>query len=163
MFLKKVKKTHKGKVYETYALTESYREGGKVKHRNIASLGALAPEQIQRMQFVLKAQRIDGAFVGHLSDVVAKQHFRFLDVAVLDDFWKQFGLDQFFAELPYAESMVVNRCLDPKSKINIKDWTNKTVLPRLHGSDHVDGYGVYRALDSIADREAELQRHIAER
>ncbi len=163
MFLKKVKKTHKGKVYETYALTESYREGGKVKHRNIASLGALAPERIQRMQLVLKAQRIDGVFVGHLSDVVAKQHFRFLDVAVLDDFWKQFGLDQFFAELPYAESMVVNRCLDPKSKINIKDWTNKTVLPRLHGSDHVDGYGVYRALDSIADREAELQRYLAER
>ncbi|KAF0194561.1 MAG: hypothetical protein FD169_1765 [Bacillota bacterium] len=70
--------THNGKVYETYALTESYREGGKVKHRNIASLGALAPEQIQRMLFVLKAQRIDGAFVGHLSDVVAKQHFRCL-------------------------------------------------------------------------------------
>jgi len=39
MFLKKSKKSYKGKSYETYALTESYREAGKVKHRHIANLG----------------------------------------------------------------------------------------------------------------------------
>ncbi len=43
MFLKKSKKTYKEKVYETYALTESYRECGKVKHKHIANLEALTP------------------------------------------------------------------------------------------------------------------------
>jgi len=55
MFLKKSKKTYKGKVYETYALTESYRERNKVKHRHIANLGPLTPEQAQRIRLVLKA------------------------------------------------------------------------------------------------------------
>lgn len=163
MFLKKVSKVHKGKVYESYALTESYREGTKVKHRNVANLGALTTEQAQRVQLALKAQRFEDAFVGRLSDVVVKEHFHFLDVAVLDELWKLFGLDQFFASLPYAEAMVVNRCVDPKSKIKIKDWTSRTVLPRLQRVDYTDGYGVYRALDTLANQEPELQRHMIQR
>lgn len=163
MFLKKSKKTYNGKVYETYALTESYREGSKVKHRHIANLGPLTPEQAQRIRLVLKAQQIENVFVGHLSDVVAKKHYRFLDVAVLDHIWQQFALDNIFPDLPYAEAMAVNRCLEPKSKINIRDWTNKTVLPRLQKYEYNDDYGVYRALDAIADRESELQEHLYQR
>ena len=116
MFPKESKKTHKGKVYKTYALTESYREGKKVKHRHIANLGTLTPEQAKRIRLVLKAQQTENIFVGHLSDVVAKEHYRFLDVAVLDYIWHQFALNNIFSDLPYAEAMAVNRCLEPKSK-----------------------------------------------
>jgi hypothetical protein len=162
MFLKKARKTYKGKVYETYALTESYRENGSVKHRHISNLGPLTEEQAQRIRLVLKAQQIEDAFVGHLSDVVAKKHYRFLDVAVLDDVWRQFDLDQFFTDLPYAEAMAVNRCLEAKSKIQIQNWTLQTVLPRLLKTEFNDEseYSVYRTLDKIADQEAELQQHI---
>ena len=162
MFLKKARKTYKGKVYETYALTESYRENGKVKHRHIANLGSLTKEQAQRIKLVLKAKQIEDVFVGHLSDVVAKEHYRFLDVAVLDDIWRQFDLDQYFAELPYAEAMVVNRCLDPKSKIQIQDWTQQTILPRLLRYDFSadSEYSIYRTLDKITDQEVELQKHV---
>lgn len=162
MFLKKARKSYKGKVYETYALTESYRENGKVKHRNIYNLGPLTPQQAQRIKLVLKAQNITDAFVGHLSDVVAKCHHRFLDVAVLDDYWRRFELDQFFTELPYAEAMAINRCLEPKSKIRIQNWTEQTILPRLLKVDFNDQseYSIYRTLDKIADREAELQSHV---
>lgn len=162
MFLKKARKTYKGKVYETYALTESYRENGEVKHRHIANLGSLSKEQAQRIRLVLKAKQVEDAFVGQLSDIVAKEHFRFLDVAVLDDIWQKFALDQFFKGLPYAEAMVINRCVDAKSKIRIQDWTQHTILPRLmkfnFGSE--SEYSVYRALDKIADLEEELQQHI---
>jgi len=101
--------------------------------------------------------------VGHLSDVVAKKHYRFLDVAVLDHIWQQFALDNIFPDLPYAEAMAVNRCLEPKSKINIRDWTDKTVLPRLQKYEYNDDYGVYRALDIVTDRESELQEHLYQR
>jgi len=162
MFLKKSRKTYKGKVYETYALTESYREESKVKHRHIANLGPLTSEQAQRIRLVLKAQQIENVFVGQLSDVVAKKHYRFLDVAVLDHFWQYFHLDNIFLDLPYAEAMAVNRCLEPKSKINIRNWIDKTVLPRLQTYEYNDDsdYGIYRALDSIADRESDLQEHL---
>ncbi len=98
--------------------------------------------------------------MGQLSDVVAKEHYRFLDVAVLDHIWQQFALDNIFSNLPYAEAMTVNRCLEPKSKINIRKWTDKTVLPRLQKYEYNDDYAVYRALDAIADRENELQEHL---
>jgi len=162
MFLKKARKTYKGKVYETYALTESYRENGKVKHRHIANLGSLSQEQAQRIRLVLQAKQIGDAFVGRLSDVVAKEHYRFLDVAVLDDLWQQFTLDQFFKDLPYAEAMVINRCIAPRSKIRIQDWTRHTILPRLMEFDFSteSEYSVYRTLDKIADLEQELQQHI---
>jgi len=110
MFLKKARKTYKDKVYETYALTESYRENGKVKHRHIANLDSLTKEQAHRIKLVLKAKQIEDVFVGHLSNVVGKEHYRFLDVAVLDDIWRQFDLDQYFADLPYAGAMAVSRC-----------------------------------------------------
>lgn len=54
MFLKKSKKKYKDKGYDHYSLTESYRESGKVKQRHIAKLGALTPEQAERIRLVNK-------------------------------------------------------------------------------------------------------------
>ncbi|MCR4440858.1 MAG: transposase, partial [Peptococcaceae bacterium] len=116
MFLKRATKTFKGKVYESYALTESYREDGKVKHRNIWNLGSLTENQAQRIRLILKVTQNEDVFVGRLSDVVAKTHYRFLDVALLHHFWQYWGLDNFFTDLPFAEVMAINRCLEPKSK-----------------------------------------------
>jgi len=160
MFLKKSRKSYKKSSYETYALTESYREGGKVKHKHIANLGALTPEQAERIRLVLKAQKLEEIFVGPLTDVVAKKHFRFLDVAVLDQIWRRFGLNDFFTEQLLAEAMALNRCLEPKSKIRIKTWTENTVLPRLVQEECPGEYEVYRVLDEIAEKEEALQDHL---
>ena len=48
MFLKTqtVKKPN-GKSYTYYRLAESYRENGKVKHRILAELGALKPDEVE--------------------------------------------------------------------------------------------------------------------
>jgi len=160
MFLKKTKRSYKQKGYENYALTESYREEGKVKHKHIANLGALTPEQAQRIRLVLKVQNIEEAYVGPLADVVAKKHYRFLDVAVLDALWRRFALDEFFARQLYPEAMAVNRCLEPKTKIRIKAWAEGTVLPRLAHQIFQGEYEVYRVLDEIAEREEDLQEHL---
>jgi len=160
MFLKKSKKTYKNKGYETYALTESYREGGKVKHKHIANLGALTPEQAEQIRLVLKVQKSEDVFVGPLQHVVAKKHFRFLDVAVLDHYWRHFSLDAFFNDKIYPEAMATNRCLEPKSKIRIKDWTENTALPRLTGIECPGEYEIYRDLDEIAVAEKQLQQHL---
>jgi len=160
MFLKKTKKKYKKKSYDYYSLAESYREKGKVKHRQIANLGALTPEQAERIRLVLKVKRVDHAYVGDLSDVVVKKHFQFLSVAVLDSFWKQFKLDSFFSGIPYAEVMALNRCLEPLTKINIKKWAESTILPRLLKAEFEDEYEIYRVLDRIADQEASLQQHL---
>jgi hypothetical protein len=162
MFLKKASRTYKGKVYETYALTESYRENGKVKHRNIQHLGSLTNEQAMQIRLVLNVQQSKDIFVGKRSDVVSKQHARYLDVAVLDHVWRQFDLHHFFADLPFVEAMCINRCIQPKSKFQIQSWSQKTVLPQILHTDfeQENEYAIYRTLDKIADGEAALQTHI---
>ena len=48
MFLKNQTVTKpNGKSYTYYRLAESYRENGKVKHRILAELGALNPEEVE--------------------------------------------------------------------------------------------------------------------
>ena len=165
MFLKKARKTYKDKVYETYSLTESYREGGRVKHRHIASLGSLSPEEAERIRLILKAKQVNNIFVGYWSDIVAKAHYKFLDVAVLDTLWGHFGLDDFFNAHPYAEALAINRCLDPQSKFQIRDWTEGTVLPRLVDYDFYTDcqFKIYRALDNITEQDKELQSHLYRR
>ena len=161
MFLKPNKKYYKGKEYITYTLTESYREDGKVKHRNISNLGTLTVEQADRIRLVLKAKQAKDVLVAQWPDVVVKKHFRYLDVMVLDYFWQQWGLNGFFKDVPYAEAMVVNRCLEPKSKIKVHSWVQKTVLPRLVSIGSEDSeYAVYQALDKIANMEGELQSYL---
>ncbi len=160
MFLKKSRKAYKDKSYDSYALTESYREKGKVKHKHIANLGPLTLDQADRIRLILKAQKSEDIYVGSLEQVVAKKHFRFLDVAVLDHYWKQFALDAFFSNTIYPEAMAVNRCLEPKSKIRIKEWTENTALPRLTRLMCLGEYEIYRDLDKITTAEEQLQQHL---
>ncbi len=56
--------------------------------------------------------------------------------------------------------MTINRCLEPKSKIRIKDWTENTALPRLIGMEYPGEYEIYRDLDEIAVSEEILQEHL---
>ncbi len=43
-----------GKIYESIWLRQSYREGGKVKKRNIANLSRLSPDEIAAIELALK-------------------------------------------------------------------------------------------------------------
>ena len=57
--------------------------------------------------------------------------------------------------------MVINRCIEPKSKIRITDWVSKTALPALHKCDTLPGeYAVYPELDYISKHEVLLQSHL---
>lgn len=132
-------------------------KGVKYKHRHICNLGPLTEDQAQRLRLILKT-KIEDLFVGKLADVVAKEHYQFLDVAVLHHFWKEWGLDLFFADLASAEALTINRCLFPKSKIQINTWIKGTILPALLTLG--DEYAIYRDLDRIADLESALQSHL---
>ena len=56
--------------------------------------------------------------------------------------------------------MAVNRCLEPKTKIQIKNWTEETILPRLQREELPGDFEIYRVLDKIADQEESLQQHL---
>ena len=58
--------------------------------------------------------------------------------------------------------MVLNRCLEPLSKIYVKEWTAGTILPALTKENILkyDDYDVYRELDKLYKLETDLQSFI---
>lgn len=159
MFLKKSTKTSKGATYSSYALAQSYREGGKVKHKHIASLGKLTPEQAQQIKLILRTRELDNIYVGNGKDLVVQKQYHYLDIAVLHNIWKEYELDRFFSGFPYAEALVIYCCLGPAS-LGVEGWVGSTVLPRLLGVEF-PGIGEARGTLGLMDRrETALQKHL---
>jgi len=159
VFLKKSTTTIRGKTYHNYKIVESYREGGKVKHRILFPLGALTEEQAERLRLAVAAYSNPEVVVAKSDEIVVTKHVGFLAVATLHHFWEEWGFADFFREDRWVEAMVFNRCLEPVTKIRIKEWMTETVLPAYLEVDprQVDEFDVYRSLDDLARREKELQ------
>ncbi len=56
MHVARVRKTIKGKTYESVLLRHSYRQGQQVKHRTLASLTALPPHVVDAIEGMLKGE-----------------------------------------------------------------------------------------------------------
>ena len=56
MHVARVRKTIKGKTYESVLLRQPYRQGQRVKHRTLASLTALPPQVVDAIQGMLKGE-----------------------------------------------------------------------------------------------------------
>lgn len=159
MFLKRSTTTIKGKTYEHYMIAESYRENKKIKHRILFSLGPLTEERAARIRIALTAHGNPDVIVARKDSIVVTKHLAYLDVAVLHQIWREWGLSAFFPSSPWVEAMVLNRLVDPQAKIHIKQWVRGSLLPAYLGVDpqELDEFQVYRALDQLAQREDALQ------
>lgn len=162
MFLKKVSLKKEGKTYNYYKIVASYRDkDGKPKHRLIQNLGVLSDEDAERMKLILRAQQDSELVVAKSSEIVVIKHWLFLPIIVLHALWEAFHLHRFFKDSILIEAMVLNRCIEPLSKIHTVEWMRQTVLPALHQAESLpDDYAVYRELDALNKQEDALQEHL---
>ncbi|GAB6172976.1 IS1634 family transposase [Paradesulfitobacterium aromaticivorans] len=162
MFLKKVTIKQEGKTYNYYKIVASYRDkDGKPKHRLIQNLGVLSEADAERMRLILKAQQDPDLVLAKSSDIVVIKHWLFLPIILLHALWETFQLHRFFPDGLLVEAMVLNRCIEPLSKIHVVEWMQGTVLPALSGSSRLpDDYAVYRELDFLNKQENALQTHL---
>lgn len=162
MFLKKVTLKQKDKTYNYYKIVASYRDkDGKPKHRLIQNLGALSDEDAAKMKMIIQSQQDPDILVSKLSDLVVTRHWLFLPVILLHSLWESLQLHRFFPNALLVEAMVLNRCLEPLSKIHMVDWMQDSVLPAIYNSINTpDPYAVYRELDQINKQETDLQTHL---
>jgi transposase len=78
-------------------------------------------------------------------------------IIALHSIWEAMGISQIFKRPIAVEGMVLNRCLDPKSKIRSTDWINATVLPYLYGCEALSSkYEIYRDLEEVEKFSNEL-------
>jgi transposase len=160
VFLKRDSTTINGKTYNHCKIVESYRQNGKPKHKVLFNLGDLPIEKINKIEMVLKSMTEKDLV--DFDDVIVDEHRDFLDVALLNHFWQNWDFDKFFLEFRWTTSLVINRCICPKSKIQIKKWTTATTLPAIINRDfsQYDEYDIYRELEKINAVEDGLQKFI---
>ena len=130
---------HKGQTYRSYSIAESYREGKTVRKRTIWPIGKLTDRQADQIRLILRVVQGDQT-VTRLTDIVVKDTKAYLDIAVVNDLWNQWNLDEAFncdvtdSPLPthvVAKILTINRCTEPCSHYSVPQWAKKTGLEEI--------------------------------
>lgn len=162
------------KTYEYAQLVQSYRrkKDGMPMHRVVASLGRLTPDEVANLKLALQASRKGRRVVlsglpertGRAGDPIPKpqDNLRYLDVAVLLELWRRWGLGELIDELLPAggfavpvssvvAALTLQRCVDPGSKLYAQRWFPRTALPELLGvaPASFNNTRLHRALDDL--------------
>ncbi len=163
--------TYKGKTYRSYAIAESYREGKKVKKRTIWPIGKLTEEQAEQIRLICKVAGGKGAVLTQLKDIVVKESKAYLDIALVNELWNHWQLDEAFrhglSDSPLSTPLVariltINRCTAPCSHYSIPRWVEKSALAGVLAADlsHLNDDKIYYELDKICDNQASVENHI---
>lgn len=177
MFLRTKVVKQNSREYEYLQLVENFRDAhGVTRQRVLKSLGAkgsVPPAQIESLMESLArfgaARPSCKAGAVALEDVEVLESRRFGDVYVLRELWRELGLKQIFDELADPRlfrfdlgkalfTMVANRAIDPRSKLDTIEWANLDVLiPEVEGLDEGNLYRTLTWLDGVkAEAEAQI-------
>ena len=127
---------YKGKVYRSYSLARPLWIDGKNKKETVLKLGKLSDDQVIKWRSLLKAFKDTDAFVTSFEDICVEKHFSYLDVAVANAIWDEWGLDKIFQDngrrhisiAAIARILTINRCIDPVAKSKTPEWFLMTSL-----------------------------------
>lgn len=180
MHLRTSRVTRNGKTYEYHQLVQSFRResDGMPATRVVASLGQLAPVELDNLKLAIAASR-DGKRLA-LARGASRQakaaapilvkptsSLRYLDAAVLLELWRGWQLSELLGSLfggsntqaaaaDVVAALTIQRCLAPRSKLSAQRWFPRTALPELTGIDPVQFnntrlHRVLENLDSVTD------------
>jgi transposase len=153
-----VKKEIRGSKY--YYEYESYRVGGKVKHRCVRYLGKSGDIGKKKVQSPLIDLTVNNSL--DYGSVVAL--YTLAERLRLPEIIYQAtakGGGQHIGKL--VELMVINRCIEPLSRNRLKGWYEKTALPILLGipPEKVHPQIFYNAMNHLTDRAIlEIQKEL---
>lgn len=143
--------------YRYWRLVKTYWDKArkKVRHKTIAQLGKLKPNEIAFFKDSL-AGKAGKRF--SWEELSCKKSFEYLAVAILDRIWKYWGLDALIEDKT-IEVLAINRSLSPESDYQVSRWYEETILPRLLGLT-LNPTKIYRALDGVPSFTSKIQQHL---
>jgi transposase len=162
---------YKDKKYKSYAIAESYREGKKVKKRTIWSIGKLTDRQADQIRLILKVVQSEDEVVTRLKDIVVKDSKAYLDIALVNELWNSWQLDQAFdfeiSESPLstplmAKILTINRCTDPCSHYSVPKWAKQNALAKVLNIDlsGLNDDKIYYELDKIHQNHFSIENYL---
>ncbi len=163
--------TYKGKKYKSYAIAESYREGKKVKKRTIWPVGKLTDQQAEQIKLVLKVAKGQDQVLTQLKHIVVKDSKAYLDIAVVNELWNYWQLDQAFdfeiSDSPLstpllAKILTINRCTDPCSHYSVPKWAKQNALAQVLNIDlgGLNDDKIYYELDKIHQNHFAIENYL---
>jgi AraC-like DNA-binding protein len=182
MHLRTSTKKTANKTYRYVQIVESYRrDDGVPTKRVVAHLGALPQPLIDTLRQAFKAASTGDALV--LRSEVAEMlsgstlaNRRYLDLAVLIDCWRKWRLSQVLDELAGDQAtsvsfsevvlpLVLQRCCEPRSKLEATRWVPTTALPDVLGFDVAAFHNsrIHRSMETLYEVTATLQQRLCER
>ena len=164
MHVVRVRKTEKGKVYESVLLRQSYRDGQRVKNRTLASLTALPPAAVDAVERILRGQSLVPAHEA-LTITRSRPHGH---VAAVLGTARKLGLEALLDGEPSRQrdlvtAMVVGRVLQPASKLATSRLLDTTTLGETLGVTDASEDELYGAMDWLVARQEQIEQRLAER
>jgi len=181
MFPRIAKSTKNGRTYEYLVISESVREKGKGSTtRNIAKLG-----NIKRFSHQDIADLIDGFIkIFKLENYCLPEGVEMLEslehgsIIFWQKIWDELDLSKIIKSQvkkkdkrvkleveKYVEMMVINRCVDPLSKLGVTRWIERTCYKEMKGYKDlpVDVTYFYRSMDHLLKIKDDLELAIFEK
>ena len=165
MHVARVRSVHGGREYVSVLLRQSYREGGTVKHRTLASLTALPPTAIEALDRALRGETLVPASGGGLRILRSLPHGH---VAAALGMLRALGLERTLERRSsrrrdLAVALIVARILAPTSKLATARGLSATTLAAELDVDGATEDELYGALDWLLARQPAVERALARR
>lgn len=162
---------YKEKTYKSYSIAESYRKGERVRKRILWPIGKLSDIQAEQIREICKILKNKDQLLTQLKDVVVQESRAYLDLAVVNELWNHWQLDQAFdynvtqGSLPthtIAKILTINRCTNPCSHYSIPEWAKKSAIDDILKIDlsSLNDDKIYYELDKIYKNKISIENHL---
>jgi transposase len=168
MYLETIKTRKGGKLYVSHLVRESYREGGKVKHRTLCNVSKLPAEHLLQLKNSLKG--VMGDF--NVEDLRTGKSYEYGASYVFGQIAKDLALDTmiFSKKVQWREdvlAMIVGRLVYQGSKLGLTNMYEDTVLWSLAGHDlgvrpDVEDH-CYKPMDELLERKEKIERKLSKK
>lgn len=160
-----IKRTYNGKVYTSFLLRRSFRDGERVRHETLGNLSHLPPDLIDLIRRRLSDGPLEGGSGWQIVRSLPHGHV----VATLETL-RHIGLDSVLGSRSCRErdlivAMIVARILQPASKLaTARGLKEETASSSLAGELHlgpIDDRELYQALDWLQTRQHRIETKLA--
>lgn len=171
MFIRKQISYKGDKKYTYLKLVENYRHKGRVRQRTLVNVGNITHWPRQKVkEFIIKlSQATNVECPPFLEDVQSTEVLEFGPQFLINHLWEKLDLSHIlqgcikdkklsFNIILAIKTMVFNRLINPKSKLQVFEWARNQFIPHEGSKKEVELHHYYRALDYLTEFKRPIEK-----
>lgn len=151
-----------GKPYRRVLLRHSYREGGKVKQKNIANISNCSEQEIQAIKFALKNK--DNADLLRQMATAETSYWKKAGAVIsLYQVIKELGIDKILGKSEQANYVlwqIMSRLIEPSSQLATVRLAQQHCGCELIGIDEINELNLYDSLVWLHDNKESIEKRL---